>query len=135
MAVATASFIEFAAVRVGAPGRADLALSVPRAGHGPGMARQSVAGGVLVHPLNPKGWAAVFAGFVLPGSAPLDATVIIVAIFPVTQAILHPVRTLAGDHIAAAVAGTPVEKYLMWTLAALTVLSVAFVLFGGGAGK
>jgi hypothetical protein len=48
------------------------------------------------------------------------------------QAILHPIWTYGGDRIAQTVAGTPAEKYLMWTLAALTVASVLFVLFGGG---
>jgi len=37
-----------------------------------------------------------------------------------------------GDRIAATVAGTQAERYLMWTLAALTVASVLFVLFLGG---
>ena len=37
-----------------------------------------------------------------------------------------------GDRIARTVAGTPAEPYLMYTLAALTVASVLFVLFGGG---
>jgi len=46
--------------------------------------------------------------------------------------VLHPIWTLAGDRIARLVAGRPAETYLMWTLAALTVLSVIFVLFGGG---
>ncbi|HAR51639.1 MAG TPA: lysine transporter LysE, partial [Roseovarius nubinhibens] len=39
---------------------------------------------------------------------------------------------LAGDRVARLVAGTRAETYLMWTLAALTVLSVLYVLLGGG---
>jgi len=49
-----------------------------------------------------------------------------------TQVILHPIWTFAGDRIARTLAGTPAEPYLMYTLAALTVASVLFVLFGGG---
>jgi hypothetical protein len=45
---------------------------------------------------------------------------------------MHPLWTLAGAAIARTVAGKPAEPYLMWTLAALTVASVLFVLFGGG---
>jgi hypothetical protein len=49
------------------------------------------------------------------------------------QFLMHPLWTLAGDRIAKTLAGTPAEPYLMYTLAALTVASVLFVLFGGGA--
>ena len=91
--------------------------------------------GLLVHPLNPKAWAmnvAGFTGFVAAGTPALHATATIAAIFLACQFVLHPVWTFAGDRIAAAVAGTRNETYLMRTLAAATVLSVLFVLFGGG---
>ncbi|MEL7099154.1 MAG: LysE family translocator [Pseudomonadota bacterium] len=91
--------------------------------------------GLVVHPLNPKAWAMIvagFTGFVAPGTDPLLATATIGAILLVCQVLLHPMWTLAGDRIARTLAGTRAEPYLMYTLAALTVASVLFVLFGGG---
>ena len=91
--------------------------------------------GLIVHPLNPKAWAMIvggFTAFVAPGTPTFEATVTIAAILLASQTILHPIWTLAGDGIARTVAGTRAEPYLMWTLAALTVASVLFVLFGGG---
>ncbi len=91
--------------------------------------------GLIVHPLNPKAWAMIvagFANFVTPGTPALQATAVIAICLLALQIILHPIWTLAGDRIAQTVAGSSAEKYLMWTLAALTVLSVFFVLFGGG---
>lgn len=91
--------------------------------------------GLIVHPLNPKAWAMIvgsFTAFVAPGTPTLVATATIAAVLLGCQIILHPMWTLAGDGIARTVAGTRAEPYLMWTLAALTVASVLFVLFGGG---
>ena len=62
----------------------------------------------------------------------LIATATVAAVLICSQIILHPLWTLAGAAIAKTVADTIWEKYLMWTLAALTVASVLFVLFGGG---
>jgi threonine/homoserine/homoserine lactone efflux protein len=93
------------------------------------------AAGMVVHPLNPKAWAMIvagFSGFVAPGTPQLQATATIAVILLACQTVLHPLWCLAGDRIAHVVAGTPAEKYLMWTLAGLTVLSVLFVVFGGG---
>lgn len=91
--------------------------------------------GLIVHPLNPKAWAMIvggFTAFVTPGTSTLEATASIAAVLLVCQIVLHPIWTFAGDRIARTVAGTALEPYLMWTLAALTVASVLFVLFGGG---
>lgn len=91
--------------------------------------------GLWVHPLNPKAWVMIVTGFttfVEPGTPPLQATATIAICLLSLQIILHPIWTLAGDRIARLVAGRPGEKYLMWTLAALTVASVLFVLFKGG---
>ncbi|WP_299612761.1 LysE family translocator [uncultured Tateyamaria sp.] len=91
--------------------------------------------GLIVHPLNPKAWAMIvagFTGFVTPGTDPVIATATIGGILLATQVVLHPLWTLAGDRIARTLAGTRAEPYLMYTLAALTVASVLFVLFGGG---
>ncbi|SHE78843.1 Threonine/homoserine/homoserine lactone efflux protein [Litoreibacter ascidiaceicola] len=93
------------------------------------------AAGLIVHPLNPKAWAMITAGFTAftePGTPSLEATVTIALILLGVQLILHPIWTYGGERIARSVAGTPAEKYLMWTLAALTVASVFFVLFAGG---
>ena len=92
--------------------------------------------GLIVHPLNPKAWAMIIGGFtafVGPGTPPLNATFTIAAILLALQVILHPLWTLAGDRIARTLAGSPAEPYLMWTLAALTVASVLFVLFASRA--
>lgn len=199
MAIATASFIVFAASQVGTPGPANMALLATGARYGFRPALPFVAGvalgkqlviwpvgfglmglatqvpwlfealkwvsaayicwlawkianlrltsdagnpnapgfwaGLVVHPLNPKAWAMIvtgFTAFVGAGTPPLQATATIAAVLLACQLVLHPIWTFAGDRIAATVAGTPVETYLMRTLAALTVLSVLFVLFGGG---
>ena len=103
----------------------------------PGGADEKAPGffaGLLVHPLNPKAWAMIvtgFTSFVSPGTPTLQATATIAICLLGLQVILHPIWTFGGDRIAHLVAGTPAEKYLMWTLAALTVVSVMFVLFGG----
>lgn len=91
--------------------------------------------GLLVHPLNPKAWAMViagFTGFVAEGTPPLQATATIAACLLGCQLVLHPLWCFAGERISLAVEGTAMETYLMRMLAALTVLSVAFVLFFGG---
>ena len=91
--------------------------------------------GLAVHPLNPKAWAMITAGFtsfVSPGTPTLQATATIAICLLTTQIVFHPIWTFGGQTIARSVAGRPVEKYLMWTLAALTVASVFFVLFIGG---
>ncbi|MBK0328487.1 LysE family translocator [Rhodobacteraceae bacterium F11138] len=92
--------------------------------------------GLIVHPLNPKAWAMIvtgFTSFAALGTPPLQATATIAAILLGCQVMLHPIWCFAGDRIAATVAGTVAETYLMWGLATLTVLSVFFVMFGGGA--
>jgi threonine/homoserine/homoserine lactone efflux protein len=115
-----------------------LAWRVARMRLGQGGAAEDAPGfraGLFVHPLNPKAWAmivAAFTGFVEPGTAAINATATIAAVLLACQIVLHPVWTLAGDRIAATMAGTPAERYLMLTLAALTAASVLYVLFGGG---
>lgn len=115
-----------------------LAWKVANLRLGPGSTADSAPGfaaGLIIHPLNPKAWAMIIGGFtafVTPGTPPLIATASIAAVLLTCQIILHPLWTLAGDQIAKTMAGTPAEPYLMWTLAALTVASVLFVLFGGG---
>lgn len=92
--------------------------------------------GLVVHPLNPKAWAMIvggFTAFVAPGTPALEATAAIALVLLSCQLVLHPLWTLAGEGIARTVAGTSAEPYLMWSLAGLTVASVLFVLFGGGA--
>ncbi len=103
-----------------------------------GQADEQVPGflaGLVVHPLNPKAWAMIiagFTGFVAAGTSSFNATFTIAVCLLLCQVILHPIWTFAGDRIAHAVEGRPAEKYLMWTLASVTVASVLFVLFGGG---
>lgn len=90
--------------------------------------------GLIVHPLNPKAWGMITTGittFVAAGTPPLQATATIAICLLGLQIVLHPIWTYAGQRIAAVLAGRPGEKYLMWTLAGLTVLSVIYALFGG----
>ena len=123
---ASAAYIIWLAWRV-----ANLRLSVDGASQAPGF-----LAGLIVHPLNPKAWAMITAGFTAftaPGTPTFEATLTIAAVLLGMQLILHPLWTFAGERIAVALSGTAAERYLMWFLAALTVLSVLFVLFGGGA--
>lgn len=92
------------------------------------------AAGLIVHPLNPKAWAMIIAGFtnfVEPGTSPLMASLWIALVLLSCQIVLHPLWCWGGERLAARIAGTENEKYLMWTLAGLTVLSVLFVLLKG----
>lgn len=101
----------------------------------PEIAAPGFLAGLIVHPLNPKAWAMITAGFtnfVEDGTSALQATMAIAAVLLATQVVFHPLWTWGGDRIAATLAGTPAERYLMWTLAALTVASVLFVLLLGG---
>ena len=94
----------------------------------------SFVAGLWVHPLNPKAWAMIVAGFtnfVDPGTATLTATAIIALSLMVIQIICHPVWTFFGDRIAKLLIGTPSERYLMWCLAALTVAFVGYALMNG----
>ncbi len=93
--------------------------------------------GLIVHPLNPKAWAMIVAGFtnfVTPGAPVLNSTATIAAILLATQCVLHPIWAFSGDRIAGVVAGKPFEPYLMWVLAGLTAASVLVVLVEGGIG-
>lgn len=107
-----------------------------RLGHGKaGDTPPGFVAGLVVHPLNPKAWALITTGFttfVTPGTPTLQATATIAICLLTLQFILHPLWTFAGERIAVTLAGTTGERYLMWSLAALTVLSVLFALFGGG---
>lgn len=97
----------------------------------PGEAAPGLTAGLIVHPLNPKAWAMITAGFtnfVGAGTAPLTATATIGAALLVIQCALHPLWCWGGERIAAVVAGRPAERYLMWVLAGATVLSVAWAM-------
>ena len=121
----SAAYIIWLAWRV-----ANLRLSTDIESKAPGF-----MAGLIVHPLNPKVWAMITAGFTAftaPETTSLEATVTIALILLSAQLILHPIWTYGGERIARGVAGTPAERHLMWTLAALTVASVMFVLFAGG---
>lgn len=88
--------------------------------------------GLVVHPLNPKAWAMIlagFTGFVAPGTPALQATLVISLCLLGCQIVLHPLWTWGGERLARSVAGTRVERGLMLGLAALTVASVIYALF------
>jgi len=90
--------------------------------------------GLAVHPLNPKAWAMIttsFTTFVSPETPALQATVLVAICLFSVQLVMHPIWTFAGEAIARTVAGRPAERFLMWTLAGLTVGSLIFALFLG----
>jgi threonine/homoserine/homoserine lactone efflux protein len=107
-----------------------------RLGQGaPGAQAPGFMAGLIVHPLNPKAWAIIvgsFTAFVGPDIPTLTATATVAAVLFACQVVVHPLWALGGDAMARTVAGTRSEPYLMWTLAALTVASVLFILFAGG---
>ena len=89
--------------------------------------------GLIVHPLNPKAWGMITTGFttfVVAGTPAFQATATIAICLLCVQIFLHPIWTYAGQWVATGLAGKPGEKYLMWTLALLTVASVVYGLFG-----
>ncbi|MEO1551059.1 MAG: LysE family translocator [Pseudomonadota bacterium] len=92
------------------------------------------AQGLIVHPLNPKAWALMVAGFtnyVEPGTSALVATATLAAITFGVQAISHPIWCAGGAQLARLVQGTRYERALMILLALLTVASVLLVLAKG----
>ena len=122
---ASAAYIIYLAWKV-----ANLRLNAKAAG---GVA-PGFSAGLIVHPLNPKAWAMITAGFTnfVPADTPtLQATAVVAVCLLICQVLLHPLWCWGGDRLAATVVGKPAEKYLMWMLAGLTVLSVLFVLFQG----
>ena len=122
---ASAAYIIWLAWRV-----AGMGLEPGQVGQVPGF-----WAGLIVHPLNPKAWAMIlagFTGFVEPGTPALLATATIAGVLLGCQIVSHPIWTLGGERIARSLAGTQGEAYLMRSLAALTVASVLFVLVGGG---
>ena len=59
--------------------------------------------GLIVHPLNPKAWAMIiagFTGFVAAGTPTFNATFTIALCLLLCQVVLHPIWTFAGDRIA-----------------------------------
>ena len=120
----SAAYIVWLAWRV-----ANMRLAEGRGGEAPGF-----LAGLIVHPLNPKAWGMITAGFTnftATGAPALEATATIAAILLAAQVVLHPLWTWGGSLAAKFLRGTRYERWLMWILATLTVLSVLFVLFGG----
>lgn len=128
----------FAALKYAAAGYIIyLAWRVAQLRLSPGQGGAQVPGfvaGLIVHPLNPKAWAMItgaFTAFVPAGMPAFQATLTVALVLAGCQIILHPIWTYAGEAIARHLAGKPGEKYLMWVLAGLTVLSVLYALWGG----
>ena len=87
--------------------------------------------GVLVHPLNPKAWAMILAGFTnfIDSDTPtFFATLYIASCLLVIQIICHPIWTLFGDRFATLIAGKKYERFFMWFLALVTVIFVLMAL-------
>ena len=90
--------------------------------------------GLLVHPFNPKAWALIttsFTAFTYDNSPVFQTTLIMAVIILVIQLIFHPLWTMGGVKMAQYFAGTWLEKYLMWTLGTVTLLTVLSVLVAG----
>ena len=87
--------------------------------------------GVLVHPLNPKAWAMILAGFTnfIDSDTPtFFSTLYIAFCLLIIQIICHPIWTLFGDRIATLIAGKKYERFFMWFLALVTVIFVLMAL-------
>lgn len=85
--------------------------------------------GLIVHPLNPKAWALITAGFtnfVDLTSPVLNSTATVALCLFGVQLVCHPVWTLFGERIAILASGSVYERYLMLCFAALTVIFVSF---------
>ena len=88
--------------------------------------------GLLVHPLNPKAWAMILAGFtnfVESDTTTFHATLYIASSLLIIQIICHPIWTLFGDRIAKFIIGKKYERVFMWFLALVTVIFVLMALF------
>ena len=122
----SAAYIIWLAWRV-----ANMRLSSNR---GVGAAPGFIAG-LWVHPLNPKAWAMIVAGFtnfVEPETPSFYATFWIALTLMGIQLICHPVWTFFGDRISTLIAGHRSERWLMRSLATLTVGFVGYALLFGG---
>jgi len=90
--------------------------------------------GLIVHPLNPKAWGMVITGytsFISNELSMLSAILTISIILFFTQIVLHPLWCWGGQRLALLVKGKSHERYLMWILASLTLISVFYALSQG----
>ena len=90
--------------------------------------------GLIVHPLNPKAWGMIITGytsFISSEIKTLPAILIISCTLIGIQIILHPLWCWGGQRLALLVKGRGYEKYLMWSLALLTLISVFYALYKG----
>mgnify|MGYP003305090564 FL=1 len=90
--------------------------------------------GLIVHPLNPKAWGMIITGytsFISQEMTTLTAILTISIILFLTQIILHPFWCWGGQRLALVVKGKNYERYLMWILASLTLVSVFYALYQG----
>lgn len=96
-----------------------------------GRAAPGFASGLIVHPMNPKAWAMITAGFtnfIPEGMGTFPATLTVALVFLGAQCLLQPLWCWGGARIAAVVSGKPAERWVMLALAAATALSVLYVL-------
>ena len=90
--------------------------------------------GLIVHPLNPKAWGMIITGytsFVSNEMSMLSAILTISIILLFSQIVLHPLWCWGGQRLALLVKGKSYERYLMWILASLTLISVFYALSQG----
>ncbi len=102
---------------------------------GDGRETPGFLAGLVIHPLNPKAWAMIVAGFttfVTPGTPILQATAIIAICLLAMQVVFHPLWATGGVMLSRQFAGKPAERFLMYALSGLMVASVVYGLFLGG---
>lgn len=90
--------------------------------------------GLMVHPLNPKAWAMIIGGFTMflsTEASVFETTLTAALCLLAVQLVLHPIWSFFGDRLAQSIAGTSYEPFLMIFLAAITLASVIYALFGG----
>lgn len=90
--------------------------------------------GLLVHPLNPKAWAiasGAFTQFVPANAAPLASTAAAAGAMLIVGTLLQGGWYLGGTGLARAIAGHPVEPWVMRALGVLTLVTVVWALAAG----
>ena len=93
------------------------------------------ASGLIVHPLNPKAWVMItagFTGFVTEGTPAFTATLGIATVLLTAQIVLQPLWCWGGERLSAMVSGRPAERWIMLALAGATVLSVVYAIASEG---
>lgn len=92
----------------------------------------SIYAGLLVHPLNPKAWVIVtgaFAHFTAPNISNLSNMITISIGLLLVTSVFQTLWCGMGSNIAKIISGRPSERWVMYFLGILTVVSVLWAIF------